>query len=96
LRLRGQVAQLSALLAQLRARWPQIVVAAAPSSLKTGLDLWGAPPAALRIMQRIKYNFDPHGVLNLGRDLVSATLPAVDASPVATTSFAAKETLHVN
>ncbi len=96
LRLRGQAAQLSALLAQLRTRWPQIVVAAAPSSLKTGLDLWGAPPAALHVMRRIKYNFDPHSVLNLGRDLVSATLPAVDASPVATTSFAAKETIHVN
>jgi len=59
-----------------RAQRAQIIVAAAPTELRAQLDLWGPAPPALSVMQRLKRHFDPGGVLNVGRDLVSASLMA--------------------
>ena len=63
---------------QAAAAWPQLlslatehhghaVMFAAPDSLKEGRDVWGAPPAALSLMQGIKRQFDPDALLNPGR-----------------------------
>jgi glycolate oxidase FAD binding subunit len=44
------------------------VVERAPHALKADLDVWGpVPPGTLAIMERIKREFDPRGVLNPGR-----------------------------
>ncbi len=43
------------------------VLAAAPPSLKDGIDVWGSPPPGASLMQGIKQQFDPHGILNPGR-----------------------------
>ena len=45
------------------------VVEAAPLAVKEQVDVWDQPGAALRIMQRIKAELDPHGILNPGRFL---------------------------
>ncbi|MGH7928071.1 MAG: FAD-linked oxidase C-terminal domain-containing protein, partial [Candidatus Binatia bacterium] len=58
--------------------WPQLVSLAAehrghavmfagPDRSKDHQDVWGAAPAAFPLMQRIKEQFDPHGLLNPGR-----------------------------
>ena len=44
-----------------------VVLAAAPPELKAGIDVWGTPPAGLKLMREIKGRFDPQGVLNPGR-----------------------------
>ena len=62
------------LVQQWRAGQAQVIVAAVAPVLKARLDLWGSPPPALRVMQQLKQRFDPHAVLNMGRDLVSASL----------------------
>jgi glycolate oxidase FAD binding subunit len=46
-----------------------LVVEAAPPALRARLDLWGPPPATLPIMQRLKAQWDPAGILNPGRYL---------------------------
>ena len=46
-----------------------LVVEAAPPALRTTLDLWGPPPLTLPIMQRLKAQWDPAGILNPGRYL---------------------------
>jgi D-lactate dehydrogenase (cytochrome) len=48
--------------------WPQLTVATASADLKA--SVWGAPPAALPLMNRIKARFDPQDLLNPGRFLV--------------------------
>ncbi len=40
---------------------------AAPPAVKQTLDVWGPPPPALALMQELKRQFDPRGVLNPGR-----------------------------
>jgi glycolate oxidase FAD binding subunit len=45
------------------------VVESAPLAVKEQVDVWDQPGAALRIMQRIKAQLDPHGILNPGRYL---------------------------
>lgn len=44
-----------------------LVVEEAPWSLGATLDVWGPPPEAFPIMQRMKAQFDPQNVLNPGR-----------------------------
>jgi glycolate oxidase FAD binding subunit len=67
--MRDFAARLPALQPQLSRRWPQTVVAACAVELKAGLNIWGSPPATLGLMQTIKRQFDPHGLLNPGRYL---------------------------
>jgi glycolate oxidase FAD binding subunit len=44
------------------------MVERAPTELKRGLDPWGPiEPGALGLIQRIKREFDPAGILNPGR-----------------------------
>jgi len=55
------------LIALAAARRGHAVMFAAPYQLKVGFDVWGAPPATLPLMRKIKQQFDPHGLLNPGR-----------------------------
>src|SRR5258705_234057 len=48
-------------------RGGQIIIFAAPSDLKHGLEVWGLSPPTLPLMRRIKHQFDPAGLLNPGR-----------------------------
>jgi glycolate oxidase FAD binding subunit len=45
----------------------QVVVASAPASVKSSLDVWGPPPPGFPIMRALKQSLDPHGILNPGR-----------------------------
>jgi glycolate oxidase FAD binding subunit len=52
----------------LAAEGGSLVVESAPAALKRGLDVWGPiEPGALAIMERLKREFDPEGILNPGR-----------------------------
>jgi len=52
----------------LEAEGGSLVVERAPAELKARCDVWGAiQPDILAIMERIKTEFDPAGVLNPGR-----------------------------
>jgi glycolate oxidase FAD binding subunit len=45
-----------------------LVVERAPQGIKSALDVWGpVAPEALAIMERLKREFDPEGILNPGR-----------------------------
>ena len=44
-----------------------LVIEAAPAQVKRDLGVWGAEPAALALMKRLKEKFDPAGILNPGR-----------------------------
>jgi len=46
-----------------------LVVEACPLALKEKIDVWGEPAADFPLMQRLKEQFDPHGILNPGRFL---------------------------
>jgi glycolate oxidase FAD binding subunit len=50
-----------------RARGGQALLESAPLALKERVPVWDAPGPALRVMQRIKAELDPRGVLNPGR-----------------------------
>jgi glycolate oxidase FAD binding subunit len=43
------------------------VVEDCPEGLKGAVDMWGPPPPGFHVMQRLKRQFDPKGVLNPGR-----------------------------
>ncbi len=43
------------------------VLAAAPPSMKVGIDVWGLAPPGAELMRGIKQQFDPHSLLNPGR-----------------------------
>jgi glycolate oxidase FAD binding subunit len=43
------------------------VVERCPLAAKKEIDVWGGPPQGIKIMRRIKQQFDPLGVLNPGR-----------------------------
>ena len=45
------------------------IVFAAPASLKTAINVWGASPPTLSLMREIKRRFDPGELLNPGRFL---------------------------
>jgi glycolate oxidase FAD binding subunit len=47
-----------------------LVVIDAPESFLRDVAPWGAPPATIDIMRRIKKAFDPDGMLNPGRFVV--------------------------
>jgi glycolate dehydrogenase FAD-binding subunit len=47
-----------------------LVLMAAPADVAAELGAWGAPPATIDMMRRIKHEFDPGGILNPGRFLV--------------------------
>ena len=44
-----------------------LTLAAAPAEVRAGFDPWGAPPAALEMMRRLKARLDPEGRLAPGR-----------------------------
>jgi glycolate oxidase FAD binding subunit len=44
-----------------------VVIAEAPAALRARLDPWGAPPAGLELMRRLKRELDPDGRLAPGR-----------------------------
>ena len=67
----GQLARnLAPLQQQLLAVAPQTVIAACAPELKPGLNVWGRPPKAAALMQRIRNRFDPRHTLNPGRYLL--------------------------
>jgi glycolate oxidase FAD binding subunit len=43
------------------------VMFAAPQAIREGHDVWGPPAASLKLMRKIKQEFDPHSLLNPGR-----------------------------
>jgi glycolate oxidase FAD binding subunit len=44
-----------------------LTLTAAPAELRAGFDPWGAPPAAVEVMRRLKARLDPEGLLAPGR-----------------------------
>jgi glycolate oxidase FAD binding subunit len=50
-----------------RAAGGHAVLESAPLAVKERIDIWDQPGASLRIMQRIKAQLDPSGILNPGR-----------------------------
>jgi glycolate oxidase FAD binding subunit len=44
-----------------------VVVLRAPATLKSQVDVWGAPGDAASVMRAIKHALDPSGILNAGR-----------------------------
>jgi glycolate oxidase FAD binding subunit len=61
---RERFAQLSEMA---RERRGHAVIFTAPSALKSGINVWGESAPTLSLMQAIKNQFDPHGLLNPGR-----------------------------
>jgi glycolate oxidase FAD binding subunit len=52
---------------QARTAGGELVLEWAPLAVKEGVSVWDAPSAAVRIMQRIKAQLDPKGIMNPGR-----------------------------
>ena len=47
-----------------------LVIMAAPAEVTRRLGAWGTTPATIQVMRRLKYAFDPDGILNPGRFVV--------------------------
>jgi FAD/FMN-containing dehydrogenase len=62
-----QIATLARARAQLRAAEGHLVVEAAPSEIRRGMDPWGAPAAGEQLARMLKRHLDPAGILNPGR-----------------------------
>jgi glycolate oxidase FAD binding subunit len=59
----------AALIELARQQHGHAVVFAAPAELKRGVEVWGPSPATISLQREIKRQFDPKGLLNLGRFL---------------------------
>lgn len=46
---------------------PKRAIVAGAAPIRSALDAWGEPPAAIETMRRMKERFDPRGILNPGR-----------------------------
>ena len=51
----------------LRELQPKRAIVAGAAPIRSALDAWGEPPAAIETMRRMKERFDPQGILNPGR-----------------------------
>ena len=71
LRLDGSDESLASLIRDLRStiapRHGSLVLQHGPEGLRQQVDLWGDVGTALRLMRRMKEQFDPKGILNRGR-----------------------------
>jgi glycolate oxidase FAD binding subunit len=70
IRVRGNTAALIAYHGALLVQHPHLVILAAPPEVKTTCKVWGNAFNGLEIMQNIKREFDPHGLLNRNRFVV--------------------------
>ena len=52
---------------RLRPLQGRLTVESAPLELKRAMDVWGPPGPGMRLMHRVKEQFDPIGILNPGR-----------------------------
>ena len=62
--------QLENLRAALKPSRGTVIVESAPASLKAGIDVWGYDFKDKALMQQIRQQYDPHGILNPGRFVV--------------------------
>ncbi len=61
------VAALQSARVALGAQGGSLTLVAAPPGVRAGFDAWGAPPAAIELMRRLKVRLDPDGRLAPGR-----------------------------
>lgn len=59
--------QFAKLIALAQQQHGHAVMFAAPSELKSAIDVWGPAPPTLSLMREIKQQFDPKGTINPGR-----------------------------
>jgi glycolate oxidase FAD binding subunit len=64
------VRQLQNLRAELKPSRGTVIVESAPASLKAGIDVWGYDFKDRALMQQIRQQYDPRGILNPGRFVV--------------------------
>ena len=64
------VQQLQNLRTELKASRGTLIVESAPASLKAGIDVWGYDFKDRALMQPIRQQYDPRGILNPGRFVV--------------------------
>jgi len=71
LRLEGEAESLAVAVGrwreQLERRGGSLVLLRRPDELRSRLEVWGDAGSALKLMQRVKRQFDPAGILNPGR-----------------------------
>ena len=60
-------AHIGVLMNALSAVAENVTLMAAPPQWKRGIDVWGAVPETLDVMEALKAQFDPQRVLNPGR-----------------------------
>ena len=64
------VRQVQNLRAELKPSRGTVIVESAPASLKAGIDVWGYDFKDRALMQQIRQQYDPRGILNPGRFVV--------------------------